>query len=103
MRPETIGPYRILETLREGGVSSVYKAVGPNGAAVALKVFSLQLPAPPAVIQLSHPNILQVIATGQEGDQVYLATELFAGTSLERLLEERRLTIPQSIGVLRAV
>ncbi|HVR06805.1 MAG TPA: serine/threonine-protein kinase [Thermoanaerobaculia bacterium] len=103
MTPETIGPYRILETLREGGVSSVYKAVGPSGAAVALKVFSLQLPVPPAVIQLSHPNILQVVATGQEGDRVFLATELFAGTSLERLLEERRLTIPQSIGVLRAV
>jgi serine/threonine protein kinase len=142
MRPETIGPYRILETLREGGVSSVYKAVGPGGAAVALKVFSLQvltpLPAAPppaaggargvsgasgpaasaaqaegiaarfhrevgAVIPLTHPNILQVVGTGQDGGQVFLATELFAGTSLERLQKERRLTIPQSIAVLRGV
>ncbi|HEV3455943.1 MAG TPA: protein kinase [Thermoanaerobaculia bacterium] len=131
MRPETIGPYRILETLREGGVSSVYKAAGPGGAAVALKVFSLQVLAPlpqvnagkeaaprpqqaedlvarfhrevGAVVPLSHPNILQVLGTGQDGDHVFLATELFDGLSLERLLKERRLTIQQSIAVLRAV
>src|SRR5260370_30135812 len=131
MRPETIGRYRILETLREGGVSSVYKAAGPGGAAVALKVFSLQVLAPHvasnagkeaaprpqqaedlaarfhrevgAVVPLSHPNILQVIGTGQDGDHVFLATELFEGVSLERLLKERRLTIQQSIAVLRAV
>jgi eukaryotic-like serine/threonine-protein kinase len=123
MSPETIGPYRILEPLREGGVSSVYKAVGPAGAPVALKVFSTRVLASPAaadpqrtgdlvsrfhrevraVIPLSHPNILQVLETGQDGDHLYLATELFAGVSLERLLKQRRLTIPQSIAVLRAV
>ncbi|HEY6323703.1 MAG TPA: serine/threonine-protein kinase [Thermoanaerobaculia bacterium] len=123
MSPETIGPYRILEPLREGGVSSVYKAVGPAGAPVALKVFSTRVLASPAaadplrtgdlvsrfhrevraVIPLSHPNILQVLETGQDGDRLYLATELFAGVSLERLLQQRRLTIPQSIAMLRAV
>jgi len=123
MSPETIGPYRILEPLREGGVSSVYKAVGPAGAPVALKVFSTRVLATPAaadpqrtgdlvsrfhrevraIIPLSHPNILQVLETGQDGDRLYLATELFAGVSLERLLQQRRLTIPQSIAVLRAV
>src|ERR1700688_4480061 len=123
MSPETIGPYRILEPLREGGVSSVYKAVGPAGAPVALKVFSTRVLASPAatdpqrtgdlvsrfhrevraVIPLSHPNILQVLETGQDGDRLYLATELFPGVSLERLLKHRRLTIPQSIGVLRAL
>jgi serine/threonine protein kinase len=142
MSPETIGPYRILEPLREGGLSSVYKAVGPAGAPVALKVFSTRvlvsppggLPAaapaepppgigsPPAAhparaadlidrfhrevraaAALSHPNILQVLETGQDGDRLYLATELFAGVSLERLLKQRRLTVPQSIAVLRAV
>ena len=117
MNPETIGPYRILEPLREGGVSSVYKAVGPAGAPVALKVFSTRvLAAPPgsaasppsspasragdlvgrfhrevrAVVPLSHPNILQVLETGEDGDRLYIATELFAGVSLERLLKERR-------------
>jgi serine/threonine-protein kinase len=123
MSPETIGPYRILEPLREGGVSSVYKAVGPAGAPVALKVFSTRVLATPpaadpqrsvdlvsrfhreirAVVPLSHPNILQVLETGQDGDRLYLATELFAGVSLERLLKQRRLTVPQSIAVLRAV
>jgi serine/threonine protein kinase len=117
MKPETIGPYRILEPLREGGVSSVYKAAGPSGSAVALKVFSphvLDERESPAVIDrfhrevravvpLRHPNILQVLETGQDGSYLYLATELFAGLSLERLLAERRLTIPQSIAVMRGV
>ncbi|HEV3072998.1 MAG TPA: serine/threonine-protein kinase [Thermoanaerobaculia bacterium] len=124
MSPETIGPYRILEPLREGGVSSVYRAVGPAGAPVALKVFSTRVLASPpaaadsqrtgdlvsrfhrevrAVIPLSHPNILQVLETGQDGDRLYLATELFAGISLERLLKQRRLSVPQSIALLRAL
>src|ERR1700726_3552713 len=127
MSPETIGPYRILEPLREGGVSSVYKAVGPAGTPVAVKAFSTRVLASPAaadpprtgdrtgdlvarfhrevraVVPLSHPNILQVLETGQDGDLLYLATELFAGVSLERLLKERRLTVPQAIAVLRAV
>src|ERR1700732_2052006 len=48
MAPETIAPYRILEPLREGGVSSVYKAVGPAGTPVAVKVFSTRVLASPA-------------------------------------------------------
>lgn len=122
MTPETIGPYRILETLREGGVSSVYKAAGPDGAAVALKVFSPQVLDAAAgkasrtsevvarfhrevgaVVPLSHPNILQVLGTGQDGDRLYLATELFAGSSLERLQKQRRLSIPQSIAAMRGI
>lgn len=128
MNPETIGPYRILEPLRVGGVSSVYKAAGPGGQAVALKVFSPQLlgaldtpqaaaettPSVPdvvarfhrelrAVAALSHPNILQVLETGQDGGRLYVATELFGGVSLERQLKERRLTVPQAIAVLRGL
>jgi serine/threonine protein kinase len=142
MRPETVGPYRILEPLREGSVSSVYRATAPDGATVALKVFSLHLliadqPAaaraagPPAAIPsgasaaaaevtappviarfrreieaampLRHPNILQVLGTGQDGDQLYLATELFDGISLERLLDQGRLPIPQAIAVMRGL
>jgi serine/threonine protein kinase len=130
MPPETIGPYRILEPLREGGVTSVYKAARPGGQAVALKVFSprvlgalAETPETPetsatsatsaivgrfhrelrAVAALSHPNILQVLETGQDGDHLYVATELFGGISLERQLKERRLTIPQSMAVLRGI
>jgi serine/threonine protein kinase len=179
MSPETVGPYRILEAIREGGLSSVYKAAGPDGAPVALKVFSLAVlenaaagradggdgddaagdaggssaggsrgggtagrgrapgvaaagtassaagssparrkaaatPETPelvdrfhrevrAVIPLSHPNILQVLGTGQDGDHVYLATELFDGGSLEGQIKHRRLDIPQSIAVMRGL
>src|ERR1700761_7458714 len=133
MKPETVGPYRVLEPLREGGVSSVYRAQAPGGAVVALKVFSLSLlavdapgagappitpgspgsaaptgppssptpsaartpgtwgPAGPAgiaarfhrevqaVVPLKHPNILQVLGTGEDGEFLHLATQLFDG------------------------
>lgn len=115
--PERVGPYRILEPLREGGVSSVYRAAGPHGAAVALKVFSPHVLDSAgsaalverfqreiaAVLPLKHANILQVVETGRDGPRLFLATELFAGVSLERLLAERRLTPPQAIAVLRGV
>ncbi len=156
--PETIGPYRILEPLREGSASSVYKAAAPGGAVVALKVFALHLltaappapgrakaaspampaaaspPSPPvspaaggpepaaaspmppmppiiarfhreiqAAMALKHPNILQVLGTGQDGDHLYLATELFDGVSLERLLEQGRPPLPQAIAVMRGL
>src|SRR6202158_3139989 len=119
--PETIGPYRLLQPLRKGGVSRVYKGVGPAGALAGVKGISTRLLASPspspqagalvsrfhrevrAVVPLSHPNILQVLETGEDGDRLYLATELFAGVSLERLLKERRLAVPQSIAVLRAI
>jgi eukaryotic-like serine/threonine-protein kinase len=120
MNPETIGPYRIREPLREGGLSNVYRATGPDGAAVAVKVFSPQVLAASegrdttalvarfhqevrAVIPLDHPNILRVLATGQQDDQLWLATELFSGVSLERLIAERRLNAPQAIAVLRGL
>jgi serine/threonine protein kinase len=118
MAPETIGPYRLLEPIREGGASSVYRAV-PTGTpgearAVALKVFSPHLLENPAVlarlrrdalatVPLSHPNILQVLAIGQDGDRVYLATELFAGSSLETFLEQRQLTLPEAIAVMKRI
>jgi serine/threonine protein kinase len=124
MPPETIGPYRLEAPLREGGASSVYRAVllhaggtaGAAGAArqVALKVFSPHLLENPAVLErlrrdvaatvpLSHPNILQVLAIGQDGDRVYLATELFEGTSLERVVDERQLTPPEAVGVMKGI
>ncbi len=120
MNPETIGPYRIREPLREGGLSNVYRATGPDGAAVAIKIFSPQVLAASegrdtaaliarfhqevrAVIPLDHPNILRVLATGQQDDQLWLATELFSGVSLERLIAERRLDAPQAIAVLRGL
>ncbi len=120
MTAETIGPYRIAAPLREGGLSSVYRASGPDGATAALKVFSPQVLAEAegrdtaalvarfhqevqAVIPLDHPNILRVLGTGQQDDHLWLATELFDGISLERRIADQRLSAPQAIAVLRAV
>ncbi|HVT61760.1 MAG TPA: serine/threonine-protein kinase [Thermoanaerobaculia bacterium] len=114
MSPESVGPYRILEPLREGRLSSVYKARGPGDRLVAVKVFTSELLDTPAaaerfereldaVAPLSHPNILQLLASGHDGGRFYVATELFAGDSLERLLKQRRLTVPEAIAVAKGM
>jgi serine/threonine protein kinase len=132
MSGESIGPYRILEPLREGGATAVFKAADAGGLTVALKVFSPGLAADPtaapqatepaaagqdrqgeivarfhreiaAVSELRHPNILQVFATGEDGGRLYLASELFSGLPLERLLKQRRLQPAEAIAVMRGI
>ncbi|HVT16631.1 MAG TPA: protein kinase [Thermoanaerobaculia bacterium] len=137
MSGESIGPYRILEPLREGGATAVFKAADAGGRTVALKVFSPGLAADPtaapqateprspepaaaaqgpqaeivarfhreiaAVSELRHPNILQVFATGEDGGRLYLASELFSGLSLERLLKQRRLQPAEAVAVMRGI
>src|SRR5579863_4982330 len=102
--PDTLGPYRIQETIREGGAASVYRATDPaSGRDVAIKLFAPELVGNAVAvarferevgtaISLRHPNVLAVVGSGREGDRLYVVTELFAGQSLERSLVGRRLT-----------
>lgn len=111
----TVGAYRLAEPLRLGGVSSVYRAVSTvSGQTVAIKLLSPQVLANPAAVErfhraaedaarLSHPNVLGVIETGQEGDRPYVVTEYYDGQPLERLLAEGRLPIARAFGIFRGI
>lgn len=115
MTADSVGPYHLIEPLREGKASSVYRVSAPaGGEPLALKVFSPELLENPtavarlhrevaAVADLSHPNILRVVGSGQDGDRVYLATELFDGVALELLLRGRRLAPAEAIAVLKGI
>src|SRR6185295_5452766 len=112
--PCQLGPYRLLAALRQGEVSAVYRATDGAGREVAVKVLSPRALDNPAAVArfhraareaagLAHPNVLRILETGQDGDRLYLATELFTGVSLEQVLRERRPKVAETLAVLKAV
>lgn len=113
--PETLGPYTVREYLGRAGGSAVYKAADPQGRPVAVKLFPHRLSEDPATVErfhrelkavapaTRHPHLVQVLETGQEGDRLYLAMELIEGTSLDRLLKQRRLSLAEAFTVMRGI
>jgi serine/threonine protein kinase len=91
--------YEILSELGRGGMGIVYKArqVGRDRL-VALKVFRKERLAHPealrrfrreaqAAARLSHPNIVVVYESDQDGDTHFLAMEYVPGITLQMLVE----------------
>ena len=105
----TIGKYRLVRPLAEGGMGSVYEAKteGPGGFSkeVALKVIHPQFAANPRFLEmflrearalgaLNHRNIVQVFDLGIVDDQPFLAMELLRGIDLHRLSSTLRTPMP---------
>jgi serine/threonine-protein kinase len=113
--PETIGPYRVRELLGKAGGSAVFKAADPRGRPVAVKLFPAALgenaagferfrDTLAAVVPVSrHPNLVTVLDTGEDGGRPYMAMELVEGTSLDRVLKARRVSLPEAFAALRGV
>src|SRR5271170_5208106 len=106
--PETIGHYRILRLVGEGGMGSVYLAEqeNPHGI-VALKVIKPGFANAEmlrrfeqeanALGRLQHPGIAQIYEAGTAdsgfGPQPYFAMEFIAGQSLIEFAETSGLKI----------
>lgn len=93
------GRYRIEGRVGEGAMSVVYRAKGPNGETIAIKVLQRELGEDPenrerferearALFGLSHPNILEVHDFGLVDGSPYLVMELLDGGTLDTVLEE---------------
>lgn len=108
--PETIGPYRVLSLLGEGGMGSVYLAEQrePVHRTVAIKLIRAGLSSPSAVMRfdaerqamarLSHPCIAQMLAGGTTDDGFpYFVMERVEGTDLTRFCDHERLTLRQRL------
>jgi serine/threonine protein kinase len=93
--PDSIGPYRILERIGEGGMGIVYKAEQrePVRRIVALKVIKLGMDTREVVARfeaerqalamLSHPNVAKVLDAGMTvNGRPYFAMEFVAGVPL---------------------
>jgi len=102
-----IGPYSVLGEIARGGMGVVYRARGPDGQAVALKLLQ-QVNASArrrfqtevaALARLRHPHVVSILAAGEHQRQPWLALELVEGESLEQRLLSGPLSIPEAIRI----
>jgi eukaryotic-like serine/threonine-protein kinase len=104
MTGSTIGPYRIVGLLGEGGMGKVYRGVDTRlGRSVAVKISAEQFSQrfeqeARAISALNHPNICTLYDVGHN----YLVTELVEGETLADWLKhtpalDRRLEVMRQI------
>jgi serine/threonine-protein kinase len=95
-----LGAYRVEGQLGAGSMGEVFKAVDTGlNRRVAIKILSEKHRDSPelrqrfvregrAVAAISHPNVVQVFATGSFDDRPYIAMELLDGTDLGSIIEK---------------
>src|SRR5215831_4479452 len=95
---ETIGHYKISESIGTGGMGEVYLATDiVAGRKAALKLLPLRFTGDAerlkrfeqeahAVVALNHPNILTVYEIGEDHSIHYIASELIEGETLRQRL-----------------
>jgi len=112
--PKRIGDYDVLGKLGKGGMGSVYKAVQPSlNRIVAIKVLAESLDdetsverfrrEAKAVALLNHPNVVQVIDMSDAEGNPYFVMEYVKGTSLDAIMQRRRLSLTEAVGVFKEV
>ena len=102
--PEQIGPYRILQTLGEGGMGIVYLAEQrePIRRRVALKVIKLGMDTKEVIARfeserqalalMNHPNIAKVLDAGStESGRPYFVMDYVSGTPITEYCDDHRL------------
>ena len=111
--PDSIGPYRILGLLGQGGMGQVFEAeqLEPVRRKVALKLAtgvwlsdearSRFQAERQALAVLDHPNIAKVFDTGDTDDgQPWFAMELVEGVPITSWAEDRQLDLRERIELL---
>lgn len=100
----TLGPYRIIEQVGEGGMATVYKAFQASmDRYVALKILPEHyardgkfverfIREARTIARLEHQNILPVYDFGEENGITYMAMRFMEGGTLKEVLSSARLT-----------
>ncbi len=114
--PKSIGPYRILERLGEGGMGTVYLAEQqePIKRRVALKLIKLGMDSKAVVARfeqerqalalMQHDGIARVFdCDTNERGQPYFVMELVKGMPLADYCEQYQLSLPARLQVMRQV
>ena len=113
---QSVGPYRVLRPLGEGGMGAVYLAVReePFRRHVALKVIRGSVHAPEVLrrfeqerqilASLDHPGIARLLDGGAtEGGLPYFAMEYVDGQPLTVYCDEHRLGVDARLELFRSV
>jgi serine/threonine protein kinase/tetratricopeptide (TPR) repeat protein len=114
--PETIGPYRILGVLGEGGMGMVYEAseTGPVRRRVALKIIRAGLNSREvlarfalerqALALMNHDGIAKVFHAGEtERGEPYFAMELVHGLPITEYCDSQRLDARRRLELFNTV
>jgi serine/threonine protein kinase len=110
LRPgDAVGRYTVECALGEGGMARVYKAVGPDGEVVALKLVRAELAVEDVfrrrfarevqtAFRVDHPHVVPVLESGVHEGVPYMAQPLIRGGSLQQKLErEGRLELAVAV------
>lgn len=95
-----LGPYRILDSIAQGGMGQVFKAEhSMMGRIVAVKVLPRSKSTPEAIknftreirvqAKLDHENLVRAFDAGHDGNVYFLVTEYIPGTDLRRYVRNR--------------
>ena len=113
---DLIGDYRIVSEAGRGGMGTVYKAVDRQGREVAIKIIGgagvdrragLRERNRVGLIHearvaagLHHPNIVEVLDLGREGETLYVVMEYLEGISLNRYIRNHRLGVFEGLRIV---
>jgi len=106
------GEYEVISPIARGGMGGVYLAAhAVTGERVALKVLDPHLASHPDLASrlfsehryasaTRHPGLLEIRAAHRSADGVpYLVMEHLTGQTLGEIAEERRVSLPEIIGI----
>src|SRR6058998_4340971 len=108
---QTIGHYKISESIGTGGMGEVYLATDVvAGRKAALKLLPLRFTGDAerlkrfqqearAVVGLNHPNILTIYEIGEDHSTHYIASELIEGETLCQRLMRGRIEVGESVDI----
>jgi len=112
----TIGHYRLLEKLGDGGMAEVYRALHiPLNRYVAIKFIRPELSLDEMFrarferearisARLSHPNIVRVFDFGEVQDRFFLVMELIQGRTLKEYLQAlHSLSLEEIVAIISQV
>jgi serine/threonine protein kinase len=100
--PESLGQYKILESLGQGGMGAIYKAIQvPLDRVVALKVLPPNLShseeftkrfetEAKAISLLQHQNIVSVYDYGEENGVKFFAMQFVEGEDLGKCIQHKK-------------
>jgi serine/threonine-protein kinase len=110
---QTLGSYRLVSRLGQGGMATVYKAYEPAlDRYVAVKVLPQFFAKDPvfvqrfrreakAVAQLNHPNIVPIYSYGETNGITYIAMQFVIGDTLKH--EGQKFTFEESLRLLSPI